>query len=209
MTKIRLQHHSSLAGLASRDVGVRTAPSRTVYQPTRESFVEYMRRFSALLVIACVLAISPESRAAAPFRTDRAFAVAEDVPAGTHLWCVFPEFRAHWVVTVYEKQRRGTFGARYTALMEVTKPDRASGPLLRQMMTVPPHAGRECFLVAYRDSLQQPYHGYTEYNPFGWRTFGVQPPVQALVVQIPRGTYAKDISNYERMMWRQWKMPAR
>jgi hypothetical protein len=167
------------------------------------------RPLYAILAIVAVLAIAPCLRAAAPFRTGVAFAVAEKAPAGTHFWCVFPEFRAHWNIILYAKQHHFLAGATFTPLVEVTKPDGASGRQLRQMMTVPAHGGQECFLIAYRNGLQQPYRGYTEYNPFGWYTFGFLPPVQALVVQIPRGTYPKDISNYERMMRRQWTFSTR
>jgi hypothetical protein len=168
------------------------------------------RPLSAILAIAAVLAFAPFSKAAAPFHTSRAFAVAENAPAGTHFWCVFPEFRAQWLIVLYAKQRHGLTGATYTPLVGVTKPDGASGRLLRQVMTVPAHAGKECFLVSFRNGLQQPCRGYTEYNPFGWYTFGFLPPVQALVVQIPRGTFPQDIRNYEHMMRRQWTtLPAR
>lgn len=161
------------------------------------------RALAVLVAFSTFLSINPESQAAAQLRTGLAFAFAEKAPAGTHFWCVFPEFRAQWNVVLYEKQQQGT-RITYTPLAQVAKPAGEGGPWLHQMMTVPPHNGRECFLVAYRNTLQQPYRGWTEYNPFGWHTFGFLPPVQALVAEIPAGTPAKDISRYQRLMLRQW-----
>jgi len=163
----------------------------------------------AVLLITAFLAIAPCSRAATPFRTDLAFAFAANIPAGTHFWCAFPEFPSQWTIRLYEKLDYGIFGPTYRRLAVVTKDPGAPPRMLTAMITAPPHTSRECFLIAYRNGLQQPYRGYTAYNPFGWHTFGFLPPVQALVVQIPANARAADIANYQRMMRQQWTMRAR
>jgi len=158
----------------------------------------------AILVLAALLTFTPYSPAATPFRTGMSFAIAEDIPVGTHLWCAFPDFPSRWTVILYERLSPGPFGASYQELTEVTKNSGAPPRLLNQMITVPRHAGRECLLIAFRNGVQQPYRGYTDYNPYGWHTFGLLPPLQALVVQIPANARAADIANYQRMMRQQW-----
>jgi hypothetical protein len=72
------------------------------------------------------------------------------------------------------------------------------------LLTVPPHAGNELFLVAYRNGLQEPYRGLTKANPYSWHTFGAVPPAEAMVVEIPAGTSAKEINQYERTVRKEW-----
>jgi hypothetical protein len=162
----------------------------------------------ALLILAALLAFAPSSRAAAQFRTGLDSAIAGNIPAGTHFWCVFPEFPSRWTVILYEKLG-GPFDSTYQELTEVTKNSGAPPRLLNQMMTVPPHARRECLLIAFRNDVQEPYRGYTPNNPLGWHTFGSLPPVQALVVQIPPGASPADIATYQRIIRRQWTGAAR
>jgi hypothetical protein len=157
-----------------------------------------------LLLLAALPAFAPCSRAAAPFHAGLAFAVEENAAAGTDFWCAFPDVPNHWTVVLYEKRREGFMGATYRQIGDVTKTPGPSWRFLCQMMTVPKHSGRECFLVAYRNGIQQPYRGFTKYSPFGWHTFGVEPPAQAFVVEIPSGTPAKEINNYERAMRKLW-----
>jgi hypothetical protein len=164
-----------------------------------------------LLFVAFLLAIVPSSRAApAPFRADFDYAYEERTPVGTHFWCVFPSFPEQWSVVIYARYRSGFMQGAYTPLVSVTKPGGVTaGHWLHQMMTVPPHTGRECFLVAYRNGVQQLYRGYTEYNPYGWHIFGLLPPLQALVVEIPANARPQDIANYQSMMISQWTLPLR
>ena len=170
-----------------------------------------IRTFATLLAIAIAFAIAPGLRAA-PLRTTPAFAFAENARAGTNFWCVFPDAASQWIVVMYEKRRRKEHpwqGPRYTyaPLVGVTKPAGASGSAFFRTMTVPPHAGPYCYLVAYRNGVQQPYRGWTAYNPFGWHTFGIEAPLKTLVAEIPPGTPARDIRNYERNLRRQWSVP--
>jgi hypothetical protein len=162
------------------------------------------RSFSTLLSITLLLALAPLSRAAIPFDPSLAYAFAEKAPGDTHFWCAFPDVANHWYVSFYEKRRHGLNGATYRKLGEVIKVSGPSWRFLCQMMTVRTHTGEECFLVAYRDRLQQPYRGFTKNNPFGWHTFGATPPAEALVVEIPAGTPAKEINQYERTMRKEW-----
>jgi hypothetical protein len=170
------------------------------------------RTFTAILALAASLLIAP-GVSGAPLKTGLGFAFAENTPAGTHFWCGFPDVPGHWIVVLYERDPLGpSLWQRhhyiFTPLAGVTKPAGASGPLfIYQMMTVPPHAGKDCFLVAYRDGIQQPYIGFSEYNPFGWHVFGLQPPLQARVAEIPAGTSTRDIIDYERTTRNQWAYP--
>jgi hypothetical protein len=101
-------------------------------------------------------------------------------------------------------------GPRYTyaLLASVTKPPGAGGRAYYQGFTVPPHTGRDCLLVAYRDGVQQPYRGWTADPPFGWHRFGIEEPLYALVVEFPPGALARDMRNYESNKRNQWAHPA-
>ncbi len=168
-----------------------------------------LRAIAALLALAASFAIAPGLRAA-PLRTGLRFAFAQSAPAGDHLWCVFPDRESQWTVVMYERGSEWHwYGPRttFTPLAEAIKPAGAYGNAYYQMMTIPPHSGRDCLLVAFRNGVQQPYRGWTPYNPFGWYIFGVVQPLQTLVAEIPPGTPAADIANYERTMRAQWSRP--
>lgn len=168
------------------------------------------RIFRQFFTIIAFFLIAPCLRGA-PLRTSLAFACTENARAGTHLWCAFPDIASHWTIVVYAKRRqrrpwwRDSFT--YTALVGVNKPAGAAGRLLYQLVTIPPHSGDVCLLVAFRDGTQQRYRGWTEYNPFGWHTFGIEPPLQARVSEIPPRIPAADIRRYERLMRTQWSFP--
>jgi len=168
------------------------------------------RIFATALAIAISFAIAPRLRAA-PLRTEAGFAFTENALAGTHFWCSFPVFPSQWTVVLYERRlQEHTWPARryiYVPLVHVTKTPAESGSALYKMMTVPPHTGGDCLLAAFRNGVQQPYRGWTKYNPFGWHTFGVVPPIEALVAEIPPGTPDRDIRSYQRSMRQQWSMP--
>jgi hypothetical protein len=169
------------------------------------------RIFRRFFTITTFLLIAPYLRGA-PLRTDLAFACTENTPAGTHLWCAFPDVASHWTVVMYAKSRqkrpwwrRG--GYTYAPLVTLEKPAGAAGHLVYQFATIPPHSKDVCLLVTFRDGTQQPYRGWTAYNPFGWHTFGIEPPLQARVSEIPPRTAAADIRRYERLMRAQWSFP--
>jgi len=134
----------------------------------------------------------------------------ENARAGTNFLCVFPDVPSRWTVAVYEKHQWEPSNHltcfAYAPLVVVSKPRGSSGNSLYQMMTVPPHTGRVCLLVAFRNGKQQPYNGFTKYNPFGWHAFGHQ-PLKAVVAEMPHGTSAGDIRNYERLLRRQLSVP--
>jgi hypothetical protein len=160
------------------------------------------RRFIPLLIITILLGMEPGLRAA-PFRTELPFAFTANIRAGTYFWCVFPDVANAWRIALYERRPGvGGIGHAYVPLVVAGKPRGVGGNYLYQLMTVPAHARRRCVLVAFRNGVQQPYRGYTEYNPFGWHTFGLAPD-QALAAQIRAGTRQQDIRNYERMMRQQ------
>lgn len=159
---------------------------------------------AAFLAFGICLMLPPASNAAVPFRTDLAFAFSEKTRPGTHFWCVFPDIQSHWTVVLYEKRPRDPFRSTYAPLVWADKPAGGFGSRMYQMMTVPPHKAEYCLLVVWRDGVQQPYKGFTQFNPFGWHTFGLLPPLQTLVAEIPAGTPAKDIRTYEANRRRDW-----
>jgi len=167
----------------------------------------------ATLSLVILLALSPFVRTAsaqAPFRTTFDYAYDARIPVGTHYWCVFPSLPGRWTVMLYARYRTGFMQAGYTLLDRVVKPRNAtSGPWLHQLITVPPHQGRVLYLVAYLDGVQQLYRGYTDYNPYGWYIFGILPPLQCLVAEIPANARPRDIASYQAMMIRQWTLPLR
>ena len=112
---------------------------------------------------------------------------------------------------LYEKRREWVsfvgYRDTYAPLAQAEKPAGADGQAYYQMMTVPQHTGRVCLLVVYRDGVQQPYRGWTPFNPFGWHTFGVIQPFQTIVAEIPPHIRAADIRYYERYMRGSWSLP--
>ncbi len=167
----------------------------------------------ATAIIAILVLIGPRLRAA-PVRTDAGYALSEDAPAGTHFWCVFPDVASHWVAVLYARQdatqgpawwRRTHYV--YEVLADVDKKRGAPSQLNYQMLTVPAHGGQVCMLVVLRDGIQQPYLGWTKFNPFGWHLFGAEPPLQARIVEIPAHIPSRDIRRYERLMGTLWHFP--
>ena len=164
------------------------------------------RSFIAFALLTS-LALVPALRAAAPLETGSNYAFMENTAAGTHFWCAFPDFPNDWTVVLYAKQKKDWADSVYTPIAYAIKHRGASGARLCQIFTVPPHTAPQCLLVAYRDGVQMRYMGWTEYNPFGWHTFGLQQSVQCVVSEIPPGTSTRDIDHYERQMKSQWKIP--
>lgn len=144
-------------------------------------------------------------------RTSLAYAFTEDAPAGDHFWCVFPDRQSQWAVVLYEKRRQWVsfLGYRdtYAPLVQAIKAAGADGSAYYQMMTVPPHKSRVCLLVVYRNGVQQPYRGWTAFNPYGWHTFGVIQPLQTIIAEIPPRVRPGDIRYYERFMRGTWSLP--
>jgi hypothetical protein len=170
----------------------------------------------AILSIAILLALSPlvttasAQSAAARFHATYDYAYDARIPVGTRYWCVFPSVPGKWTVTLYARYRTGFMQAGYTPIATVTKPRNVTtGPQLHQLITVPAHMGRVLFLVAYLDNVQQFYRGYTDYNPYGWYIFGLLPPRQCLIAEIPADARPKDVADYQAMMLRQWTLPVR
>lgn len=169
-----------------------------------------MKKIIATLFTVLVLASSLH---AASLRAGPAYAFTEDVPDGTHLWCAFPDVPSRWTVVLYARDflpptwwhERNSYT--YTPIAAVTKPAGASGAAVYQLLTVPPHTKKVCLLVVYRNNRQQPYRGWTAFNPYGWHTFGVIAPLEARVAEIPQRVPAKAIANYQRLMQSQWNFP--
>jgi hypothetical protein len=167
------------------------------------------KMFAAILALGMSFVMVPRL-GAATIRTDLDFAFTENGRPGTHLWCAFPDIAGRWIFVVYERQlQQHSWPARrymYFPLAAAIKPAGASGDLLHQMITVPPHASPACLLVAYRNGIQQPYRGWTAFNPFGWHAFGTD-PLQTRVAEIPPGTPGADIRNYQHLVRGQWPGP--
>jgi hypothetical protein len=172
-------------------------------EPRYNSITPMNRPLSLLLSTAFLLTLLSVSRAAPPVDPTLAYPVS-DSPADANFWCAFPDVANQWSIALYETRRHGKTGVTYRKIAEEIKQTGPSWRFLCQLLTVPSHTSDELYLVAYRNGIQQPYIGFTEDKPYGWHTFGQGPPAQAMVVEIPAGTSAKEINRYESAIRQEW-----